>query len=89
MNLAKITIDKREEGDKEKYRVLIEGVNFWQRGFYDTLDHALEATCHAVMIARDQEEGCDCKPNLIDMLESMSKKESGEPIQVKVKKINI
>ena len=87
--IATITVEKKAGHRGLLFRARVDGQGFSHEAYYDTLKHAIEASCTAIMVAEDQEEECDCKPNLIDMLESISKKESGDPIQVKVKKINI
>jgi hypothetical protein len=85
--IATITVEKKAGHRGLLFRARVDGQGFSHEAYYDTLKHAIEASCTAIMVAEDQEEECDCKPNLIDMLEELSQK--ADPIQVKVKKINI
>lgn len=85
--IATITVEKKAGHRGLLFRARVDGQGFSHEAYYDTLKHAIEASCTAIMVAEDQEEECDCKPNLIDMLEEISQK--ADPTQVKVKKINI
>jgi hypothetical protein len=90
--IATITVEKKAGHRGLLFRARVDGQGFSHEAYYDTLKHAIEASCTAIMVAEDQEEECDCKPeSLIDLFEDLSKKasERAEPIQVKVKKINL